>query len=257
MLFTFWIYTYAILLVIGSLFNLKQAKRFIQQPSTDETRRKIFETPMRVSQKVIQKSGTNVHVTGRENIPDGPVLYVANHQGLFDILAILGHLGRPVGFIAKKEIKKLPIISTWMELLQCVFIDRSDRRQSMNAINQGIENLKNGHSIVIFPEGTRSRGTKLNEFKPGSLRLATKAKVPIVPVTINGTYKMLEEENGRVKGTTIYMTIHKPILPEQFISLKSAELAAKLQGIVQSALPLNDVLSNEDASNEDIVIHTH
>jgi 1-acyl-sn-glycerol-3-phosphate acyltransferase len=256
MLFTIWIYTYAVILVIGSLFHLKKSKQLFQQTSTDEIRKKIFETPMRVSQRVIQKTGTNVHVTGRENIPDGPVLYVANHQGLFDILAFLGYLGKPIGFIAKKEIKKLPIISTWMELLNCVFIDRSDRRQSMMAINQGIENLKTGHSLVIFPEGTRSRGTKLGEFKPGSLRLATKAKVPIVPVTINGTYKMLEE-SGRVKGATISMTIHKPILPIQFELWKSAELAAEIQNTVQSALPKAASDSHENTSDSDMVIHTH
>jgi 1-acyl-sn-glycerol-3-phosphate acyltransferase len=237
MIFSLKIYSYAVILVIGSLFKLQKAKKLYQQPSTEEIRKEIFTTPERVSQKVIKATGTDVQVTGRENIPEGPVLYVANHQGLFDILAFLGHLGKPVGFIAKKEINKLYIIRTWMGLINCVFIDRADRRQSMKAINQGIESLKNGHSLVIFPEGTRSRGNQLNEFKPGSLRLATKANVPIVPVTIDGTYKMLEEGNGRVQGSTIHMTIHDPIFPETYESMKSAELANELQAIVQQALP--------------------
>ncbi|MEN2465237.1 lysophospholipid acyltransferase family protein [Ornithinibacillus sp. JPR2-1] len=237
MLFSIRIYTYAIILVIGSLFNLQKAKKLYRKTSTEEIREEIFHTPKTVSQKVIKATGTNVLLTGSEKIPDGPVLYVANHQGLFDILAFLGYLDKPVGFIAKKEINKLPIIRTWMGLLNCVFIDREDRRQSMKAINQGIENLKNGHSLVIFPEGTRSRGNKLNEFKPGSLRLATKAKVPIVPVTINGTYKMLEEGNGLVQSSSITMTIHDSIFPEEYASLKNADLAKQLQNIVESALP--------------------
>ncbi|GGA89053.1 lysophospholipid acyltransferase family protein [Ornithinibacillus halotolerans] len=237
MLFSIRIYAYAVILVIGSLFTLQRAKRLYEKPSTEETRESIFATPQNVSMKVIKATGTEVHVTGREKIPDGAVLYVANHQGLFDILAFLGHLGKPVGFIAKQEIKKLPIIRTWMGLLNCVFIDRSDRRQSMKAINQGIENLKQGSSLVIFPEGTRGKGTELSEFKPGSLRLATKANVPIVPVTLNGTYQMLEAGNGRVKGSTITMTIHDPIFPSKYQELKSAELAKELQEIVQSALP--------------------
>lgn len=237
MLFSIRIYTYAIILVIGSLFNLQKVKKLYRKTSTEEIREEIFHTPKTVSQKVIKATGTNVVLTGSEKIPDGPVLYVANHQGLFDILAFLGHLDKPVGFIAKKEINKLPIIRTWMGLLNCVFIDREDRRQSMKAINQGIENLKNGHSLVIFPEGTRSRGNKLNEFKPGSLRLATKANVPIVPVTINGTYKMLEEGNGLVQSSSITMTIHDAIFPEEYASLKNADLAKQLQNIVESALP--------------------
>lgn len=241
MLFTIWIYTYAAILVIGSLFSLQKAKKLYEKPSTKEIREEIFETPKTVSQKVIKATGTEVMVTGQEKIPEGAVLYVANHQGLFDILAFLGHLEKPIGFIAKKEINKLPIIRTWMGLLNCVFIDRDDRRQSMKAINQGIENLQKGHSLVIFPEGTRSKGSNLNEFKPGSLRLATKAKVPIVPVTINGTYKMLEERNGRVQGSKVTMTIHDPVFPEAYEALKSAELAKELQEIVESALPYSTV----------------
>ncbi|WP_042142059.1 1-acyl-sn-glycerol-3-phosphate acyltransferase [Paucisalibacillus sp. EB02] len=253
MLFTIKIYTYAVILVIGSIFKLQKAKRLYQQPTTAEIRKEIFETPQNVSAKVMKATGTIVQVTGREKVPEGAVLYVANHQGLFDILSFLGHLDKPIGFIAKKEINKLPIIRSWMGLLNCVFIDRTDRRQSMNAINQGIENLKNGYSLVIFPEGTRSKGAELNEFKPGSLRLATKANVPIVPVTINGTYKMLEENNGRVNGTSVSMTIHDPIFPENYASLKSAELAKELQDIVQSGLPQTN---KQEKIKEEFVITT-
>jgi 1-acyl-sn-glycerol-3-phosphate acyltransferase len=253
MLFTIKIYTYAIILVIGSIFKLHKAKKLSQMPSTVDIQKEIFKTAQTVSKKVIKATGTDVHVTGREKIPEGSVLYVANHQGLFDILAFLGYLGYPIGFIAKKEIDKLPIIRTWMGLLKCVFIDRTDRRQSMKAINRGIENLKNGHSLVVFPEGTRSRGVGLNEFKPGSLRLATKANVPIVPVTINGTYRMLEENAGYVKGSTISMTIHDPVFPGSYQSLKNAELAQMLQDTVESALPLT---KNNEERTDDLIVST-
>ena len=75
-----------------------------------------------------------------------------------DIPVLLGYLNKPIGFVSKAEIKKFPVVPTWMELMNCVFMDRSDRRQSLKAIKDGIELLKNGHSIVIFPEGTRSKG---------------------------------------------------------------------------------------------------
>ncbi|SHF83927.1 lysophospholipid acyltransferase family protein [Ornithinibacillus halophilus] len=254
MIFTLWIYLYAGLLVIGSWFSLQRAKKLSNQPMTADIKEQIFNTPKRVSQKVIERTGTKVEVTGQEKVPDGAVLYVANHQGLFDILAFLGYLGRPVGFIAKKEINKLPIIRTWMGIIYCVFIDRADRRQSMKAINQGIENLKNGHSMVIFPEGTRSRGRTLNEFKPGSLRLATKAGVSIVPVAIDGTYQMLEEGGGRVKGSTINITIHNPIRPEEYKELKSAELAERIQSVIQQSL---DGENAQKEQQEEVFIGSH
>jgi len=233
---TIGIYIYAGLAVLGTVFKLRKAKKLFQQSDSQETNEKIFETPRSVSKHVITRTGTEVNVVGQEKLPGGAVLFVANHQGLFDILAFLGYLGKPVGFIAKKEINKLPIIPTWMELVHCVFMDRSDRRQSVRAINQGIENLKNGYSMVIFPEGTRSKGNRLNPFKPGSFRLGTKAKVPIVPVAIDGTYRIFEEDHGRIKKSKITIEIKDAIYPEQYEQMKSSELATKTQAIIQESL---------------------
>ncbi|WP_226376908.1 lysophospholipid acyltransferase family protein [Oceanobacillus halotolerans] len=234
------IYLYAGILVIGTYFKLQKAKRLFQQESNPSINEKIFSEPKNVSQKVIKRTGSQVIVKGNEKLPNEAVLFVSNHQGLFDILAFLGYLGKPVGFIAKKEIQKLPIIRSWMKLIHCVFLDRSDRRQSIKAINRGITFLKEGHSMVIFPEGTRSRDRTLNPFKPGSLRLATKANVPIVPVAIDGTYQILEKGNGRdIRSSTITITIHDPIYPTSYKGQKNTELAANLQEIIQTTLDQN------------------
>ncbi|ASK61100.1 1-acyl-sn-glycerol-3-phosphate acyltransferase [Virgibacillus phasianinus] len=230
-----WIYFWAILIVLQCGLKIHKGKKLFKK-NTKEAEKALFEAPKLVSTRVIKLTGTDVHVSGREKLPDESVLFVANHQGLFDILALIGYTGKPLGFIAKKEIEKVPIISTWMELMHGVFIDRSDRRQSVRAINQGIKNLKNGHSLVVFPEGTRSRKSNLNTFKSGSLRLATKANVPIVPIAINGTYQMLEEGNGRVKGSTITMEILDPIYPEVYQEKKHSELAEQLQSAIEKSL---------------------
>ncbi|WP_217589795.1 lysophospholipid acyltransferase family protein [Lentibacillus saliphilus] len=235
MFFSIRIYLYVIALVAGSWFKLKKAQSLFKQAPEDHTEF-IFQTPKTVSRKVIHKIGTPVHVHGAERVPEGPVLYVANHQGIFDIVTFLGFLGRPVGFIAKKEIQKLPIISKWMELIHCVFMDRTDRRQSVKAIQQGIQHLKNGHSMVIFPEGTRSKTNELNEFKPGSLRLALKADVPIVPVAIDGTYEMLEAKNGHIQPSTVHIHLHDAIMPEAYHQLKTNQLAEMIQANIEQTL---------------------
>lgn len=244
------IYLYAGILIIGAWFKLLRVKRKLHQSAASVTMDDIFATPKEVAQKIIRKTDSDVHVTGEEKLPDGPVLVVANHQGLFDILALLGHLGKPVGFIAKKEIGKLPIVSNWMKLLHCVFIDRDDRRQSVKAINQGTDNLQEGHSIVIFPEGTRGEGSKLTPFKSGSLRLATKANVPILPVAIDGTYQLLEEGKGQVGTSTITLTINDPIYPEDYQDKKHNELAADIQAIIENALSTNEMANRVRKTGE-------
>ncbi|WP_121640413.1 1-acyl-sn-glycerol-3-phosphate acyltransferase [Virgibacillus sp. Bac330] len=235
MIRTVGIYLYASILVLGTFFKLQRAKRLQHELTKEE----IFIQPSLVSKKVFQRTGSTIKIEGQEKLPEGPALFVSNHQGLFDILVLLGYLGKPVGFIAKKEIKKLPIISSWMELIHCVFIDRKDRRQSVRAIGQGIEYLKEGHSIVIFPEGTRSRGRQLHSFKPGSFRLAIKANVPIVPVVIDGTYHMLEEQDGKVSPSSVRLTIKDAITPDKYMEMKSNELATHIEEIIKKQLEIN------------------
>lgn len=233
---TLLIYLYSALLVIGSVPKLLKVKKIPNTMPYQEKAGQIFETPARVSRKVIEKSKSTVTVIGEENMPSEPVLIVANHQGIFDILVLLGYLDKPVGFIAKKEIKKIPIINKWMEQLNCVFIDRSNRRAAIKVIDDGIASLKAGQSMVIFPEGTRSKSEKVNSFKSGSLRLGTRASVPIVPVSINGTYKMLEENEGKVKGAHVKLVISEPIYPEHYETLKHNELAEQLEAIIKAGI---------------------
>lgn len=235
MFFTIRIYIYATFLVIGSLFKYPKAKKLFNQ-GTNKHASDIFETPKIISRKVINRTGSKVEVKGRENLPEGAVLFVSNHQGLFDILVLLGYLDKPTGFIAKKEIERIPIINKWMTLIYCIFMDRKDRRQSVQTIHQGIQFLKDGHSLVVFPEGTRSRGKKLNTFKSGSLNLATRSKVPIVPLAIDGTYQMLEENNGKVKASSIKLIIEKPIQPKDYQHMTKNELSSLLKEIIGTSL---------------------
>lgn len=120
-------------------------------------------------------------------------------------------------------------------MLHTVFIDRKNIRESVKAINAGVENVKNGYSMIIFPEGTRSLGGKMKEFKKGSMKLAINAGVPVVPVTIEGTYKVLETGN-QVTGNKLYMAIHKPIDVTSLSKEEKSNLAETVHDIIESEL---------------------
>ncbi len=159
---------------------------------------------------------TRVHVEGRENIPDKTaVLYIANHLSIFDIVMTYPYFKGTTGYIAKKELKKIPLLNFWMELIECEFLDRSSLKAGFKMITNSIEKIHNGISIFIFPEGTRSKTGEMAEFKGGSFKIATKAKCPIVPISIQNTQHILRTHMPFIKTTDVYITFGKPIFPEE------------------------------------------
>jgi 1-acyl-sn-glycerol-3-phosphate acyltransferase len=144
---------------------------------------------------VLALTGCPFTVTGAEHIPPrGGFCLVANHNSIFDIVLLLASVGRPFGFIAKKELAAVPLLNIWILLLGGLFIDRKNIRKAVEAINGGIRRIKNGGAMIIFPEGTRGRGQGMLPFKSGALKLATKAGAPVVPVAITGTYGVFEKD---------------------------------------------------------------
>lgn len=215
---------------------LSKGKKLQAQGRGDELYNFIFDTAYRIGKGLVQRSGSTIHISGQEKIPQGPVLFVSNHQSNFDIPLMMGCINKPKSYIAKIELSNLPLVSQWMKIGKCVFIDRDDPRQSLKAINEGIEILKSGHSMVIFPEGTRSKGPEMQDFKKGSLRLATKSGVPIVPVSISGSYKMMEANKGKIKPADVYITIADPIYTDQLTKEEENNLTDKVYEIIKSNL---------------------
>lgn len=177
---------------------------------------------------LLRNAGARLNVSGTENIPNGPVLFVSNHQSYFDIPIFFAAIDKQIGFIAKSELSKIPIFSKWIILIQSIFIERDDPRQSLRAIQKGVSLLKDGYSLVVFPEGTRSKGNEMSEFKKGSLRLAVKSKVPIVPVTINGSYRLFESK-GRITPGEVDFMIHPPILTDNLSKEEATHLTERVQ----------------------------
>lgn len=158
--------------------------------------------------ELLKLSGCEVEIIGEENIPtDRNVLFVSNHQGNFDIPVLIRHIKKPKGFIAKKELAHMPLVSGWMKSMNCVFMDRSNPRESIRAIKEGIEILKRGYSLVLFPEGTRSHDGNLGDFKAGGLRLATKSKVDIIPITIVGTKDIMKKGSLMIRPAKVKVIV--------------------------------------------------
>lgn len=145
------------------------------------------------SKFTIEIIGIELEVKGLENIPKETCVFIGNHSSILDIPILLYTVDRNLGFIAKKEMMKIPVIGYWLEKTKSVPLDRDNPRSAIKSINDGINNINEGCSMVIFPEGTRSKNGKVGEFKKGSLKLATKSKVPIVPVSIDRASRAFED----------------------------------------------------------------
>jgi len=160
---------------------------------------------------LIPVAGCKTTVRGREKIPrKGGICFVSNHTGYFDIIMMLAYAGRPFGFIAKKEFLYMPFLNIWIFMLGGHFIDRKNVRKAIRTINKGIKQIKTGGGMVIFPEGTRSKSGDILPFRVGSLKLATQAEAVIVPVAIEGSYRVYEKEK-RVIGTNVKISFLDPI----------------------------------------------
>jgi 1-acyl-sn-glycerol-3-phosphate acyltransferase len=227
----FWFY---LLFLLPDLLRLKYLSRKGYEAKLNFI---LFNKVGRWARSLIKLAGGEISVSGIENVPSsGPVLFVSNHQGNFDIPILLGFIDKPKAFIAKAEIKKIPLIYSWMTLMKCVFIQRNNLRQSLSVIQQGTEVLKSGQSLVIFPEGSRSKNSQLGRFKPGSFKLALEAQVPIIPISINGSYKLMENQGFIIRPAKVELIIAPPVFPKEQITTK--ELATKVRNVIETNLKM-------------------
>ena len=161
---------------------------------------------------LLRLAGAEVTVEGKENIPRRPAVFVANHQGNFDIPILLTSLDSPHALVAKAELRNIPLIRSWMELLDCVFIDRSNARQSVTALREAADSMiRGGSSFIIFPEGTRSKGGPVGEFKNGGFKAAFKSGAPLVPICIQGSYRLMEAGGNWIHPAKVRVTILPPV----------------------------------------------
>lgn len=187
-------------------------------------------------------SGTKVTVNGKENLPDKDeaVLYVCNHQSIFDIIVTYSMCPGLTGYISKDSIEKIPLLSLWMKRLHCLFLNRTDVKEGMKTILTAIDQVKSGISICIFPEGTRNKDSvhpeKLLTFKDGSFKIAQKTGCKIVPIAINGTSGIFENHLPWIKSHPVSVSYGVPIELSSLSKEDSKHIGAYVQIIVSQML---------------------
>ena len=188
------------------------------------------------AQGIFKKAGARVIYHGLENLPERKgVLFVGNHQSYLDIPAILAVMEEPTAFVSKDSVGKKPFLGPILDVVGCVSIVREDIRQSLNAIKEASQKMERGLNMVIFPEGTRSQGPEMGEFKKGSIKAATMVGAPIVPFRLENMYAIFEGNKGlKVKPAEVHVYFGEMIDVASMSRAEQKELSANMKEIVES-----------------------
>jgi len=189
-------------------------------------------------------TGAKATIIGKENLIDETCLYVSNHRSIVDIALLYPLCKNPTGFISKKSMGKIPSFRTWLLTLHGLLLDREDPRQGMKVILQAIENVKAGICMCIFPEGTRKRTEDGNllPFHDGSFKIATKTGCPIIPIAINNSSAVFEDQFPRIKPAKVIVEICKPIYPSELDKETLKHIGKHCQNIIQETINKNKSL---------------
>ena len=193
---------------------------------TDEQHNKMFKY-------IVKRANIGGNVTikafGLENVPEkNGFMFFPNHQGMYDMLAVLHVFPRPVSCVYKIELKDIPFLKQIASCMKAFFLDRDDVRQSMKVIMAVADEVKKGRNYLIFPEGTRSKdGNNVGEFKGGSFKAATKTKCPIVPVALIDSFKPFDTNS--IKPVTVQVHFLEPLYYEEYKDMKTTEIAEEVR----------------------------
>lgn len=182
-----------------------------------------------------------IDVHGQENIPkENGFMFFPNHQGMYDVLAIIDACPKPFSVVAKKEVANVPFLKQVFACMKAYMLDRNDVRQAMEVIINVAKEVKNGRNYLIFPEGTRSKnGNQVQDFKGGSFKSATKARCPIVPVALIDSFKPFDTNS--ITPVTVQVHFLEPLLYEKYKDMKTNEIAEIVKERIQNKINENIV----------------
>ena len=189
-------------------------------------------------------AGTKTIVIGEEHVPkDQPVLYIPNHRSYFDILLLYSRVPGLTGFVSKDSMKKFYLLRDWMKKLHCLFLNRENPREGLKTILQGIENINNGISMCIFPEGTRNKmDGEMLPFKEGSMKMAEKTGCLVIPVALSNTAEIFENHMPWIRPCKVVIEYGAPIDPKTLSRQEQKHLGAMCRDKIQEMLDKNQSL---------------
>ncbi len=217
----------------------------------DAVNQKIYEYWHHMATKILKLTGGSYEIKGAENMPaEGTVLFVANHQSYMDVPAVMAIMGRPMGFVVKDDLEKIPFFDQWLVHMQCVPIARGEARKALEAILKTAKILKSGYNMMLFPEGTRSKDGKLLPFKAGSLKAAQRGNAMIVPIAIDGACDVMPRGSFIIHPKQITVTIFPAIAVETVKELDTVELAMMVRNQIACALG-QELITKEQAAEQE------
>ena len=197
----------------------------------------MYRMTMKAVRSGLRIGGIRVRVEGLDNIPSGVCIFAANHVSNMDPLAFVPAIPRRVSLLAKKQVFRIPILSTAMRLAKLIPVDREDREAAASSVDIAVQYLKEGLSFAVYPEGTRSRDGRLLPFKKGTFVMAIEAGVPVVPVSIVGAQTLLRKGDWTMQPGEVIIRFGPAVDASTYSMDKRAELLARVEALVAAGLP--------------------
>ncbi|NLG81825.1 MAG: 1-acyl-sn-glycerol-3-phosphate acyltransferase [Bacilli bacterium] len=239
MLRIIWVYLNAIFYALFHLIPIRKRYKNPERYSIEER----FKYIQKLCDIVVKRSGSMVIVEGRENLTTEPVVYVVNHPSMIDPYFVGYALRRQTGAVIAGDLwfEKVPIVAPWFKSIGCVFVDRKNPREGIKGINKGIENIKKGHSMLIFAEGEITHiitNDVVGPYQSGGLRLAEKSGVPVIPIVISGTENIYSahEVIGKLKKGTVKIKFLSPYTRHLDEKITTKEMAEDLENLTREVL---------------------
>jgi len=183
---------------------------FLDEKNRSEERQALIDKMVPLwARQSLEVTKSTVETQGLENIPDEPVVFVGNHTSYADIVVLLGYLkeGEAVPLVGKAGLKKVPYIGRWMSVIHCVFLNRHNTRQAVQNIKEATAIVKGGQSLIVFPEGTRTKTGQLNPFLSGAFKIAQKSKVKVVPFCIKNADKISKPGSFSINSAHVILKV--------------------------------------------------
>jgi 1-acyl-sn-glycerol-3-phosphate acyltransferase len=185
---------------------------------------------------ILAISMVRVKATGQNNILDVPAIYAANHASQLDIPIMCTRVNRPMFFIGKIELKKVPVLSQYIKVVGMILVDRKNRERAMASMRTAIQDIQGGKSIAAFPEGTRTKTGELLPFKKGVFTISKEGRIPIVPIAVIGSAKALASGSFFMRPAIVELRILPALNSDEFFNMSIEEMADHTRSLIQQEI---------------------